>query len=484
MFYVLGEDPKQHTNVWSMKVIGDVAPKARLDTELRSPRKKRDKSSEWSTIAGLIAQATQLQSLTFSCPEAMPLVLLQSIHNNHPAIRLNIASWTRLSPGTLHTDPAELALLGLPSLRSLQAAIHNPERNAQDLRLAAFWRLWRSAPNLQSLMLNITYGGCVMRLDNAAAIQEWKALASKFENTNLSHGGLPSRIKNLRITGGYLSQIKDSELSHLTTLDCSKLDLPLQTIHSLTSLTHLTLRNNKLTGFMSVDDCLSAFLPLTSLRVVRWRNCLQLDTILTHHGKSLRALAIHEFESPDSANPRGVLHISELLRIRDGLPHLEELSIDLNIPENPLAESDYLSTYTHREVYTALSTFLSLRRLQLNFNLGIATYENSSNRTQQPAGRRRLVPLVDEIFLKSVWAAVNFGRTASSTIRELRIAQGEADRDTGRGFPVIWAIWEQHTHHWLKATVSERDDEPNKLIISKRKDMPDFADDVWRECRW
>lgn len=483
MYYGLpgrGAQSKQRASHYPMKVIGDAPQKDNNNVNFmlnwRAPRKPRDKAAEWTAIVALISQTTQLRSVTFACHEAMPLVLLQSIHNYPTVIHLNLASWTRASADMLHTDPTELELLGSPTLRSLQAYVSNPERNSKDLRLPAFWRLVRSAPNLQSLMLNISFGGCVIKWDTQEEIREWEVLAAEFERTTLSRGALPSSIRNLRITGGEISQLKDEELSSLINLDCSK-SLPLQIIPLLTSLTHLTLRDYR--NDKPIDDLLIACPPLTSLSVVGWRACLQLDTIFTQHGPALRALALHEFENTDATNPRQVLSVEDLHRIKDGCPHLEELSIDINFPEETLYESDHLTTEIHQEVYDALSTLPSLRRLQVNVNLGISTY--NKQRFDQP---RKSLPLADETFVKKVWAAVNHGRTESQAIQELRVAQGESQRSIGHGYPAGWVLWEQSTHHWFKATRSERDDEPDTIVISLYRDIPDFTEDLWRECRW
>ncbi|KAF8900253.1 hypothetical protein CPB84DRAFT_1779170 [Gymnopilus junonius] len=376
-----------------------------------------------------------------------------------------------------YNDPTELELLGSPSLMSLQAYISNPERNTQDLRLPAFWRLVRSSPNLQSLMLDISRGGCVVKWDSPQQIQEWKRLASHFERTTVSRGNLPSSIRNLKINGGDLSEFKDNELSQLRHLDCSKY-LPLQILPSLSSLAHLTLRGHYFNN-ETIDQLLLDCISLASLNVIGWRNCLKLDTIFTRHGSSLRALALHEFENADAANPRQVLSIEELHHVQDCCPHLKELSIDLNFPENPLPQTERLGTVIHQEIYDTLSTFTSLRRLQLNINWGISTY--NKQRFDRP---RKLLPLANEAFVKEVWTAINHGRPGSLRIQELRVSQGESQRSTGHGYPAGWVTWEQSSHHWLKATQSERDDEPDEISISSYRDIPDFSEDLWRECRW
>ena len=86
------------------------------------------------------------------------------------------------------------------------------------------------------------------------------------------------------------------------------------------------------------------------------------------------------------------------------------------------------------------------------------------------------MPLADEAFVRRVWNAMDL-----PTLQELRIAQGESERPGGHGYPAGWVIWEQSVQRWFRATRSERDDEPNEIVVSSFSGIPNFTEDVWRD---
>ncbi|PPQ73614.1 hypothetical protein CVT26_010522 [Gymnopilus dilepis] len=458
-----------------LKVIGHVRSKDESEDDyfdrIRNSVRQRDRNAEWTAIANLISNTTQLRSVTFACPEAMPLVLIQSIRNYPTLVHLDLASWTRASSALSHEDPAELELLGLPSLRSLQAHLYNLDSTPEDLRLPALRRLVRSSPNLHTVNVQTSSGGCVVRAYSPEEEQEWARLAAHFERTTVRHKGACTTLKNLKVSGLDMLELSGEELSNIINVDCQV--LPVQIAHSLTSLKHLTLRDQGTIG-QSIDKVLMALPPLMSLNVVGWSTYLQLESVFIHHGSSLRALALHEFERTDPTKPRPVLSATDIQQICERCPHLEQLSIDINYPEEPLSESDDLDIDVHREIYDAISHLAYLRRLQLNYNLGISTY--SRQRFGQP---RKALGLVDEAFARKLWLAGYWPKLV-----ELRVSQGEAERPGSHGYPAGWVIWEGGAHHWLKVKRSERDDEQDKIVVTSHKDIPDFTEDLWREYRW
>ncbi|GLB43802.1 hypothetical protein LshimejAT787_1403140 [Lyophyllum shimeji] len=456
----------------SVKLVGKVQDLTKRRSRSPPPR---DTAEEWSALATLVARTTQLRSLTFAVGEAVPLVLLRAIHDYPTPLHLHLAQWTRPSDAAPHDDPAELELARSPALRSLHAVIYNPQRSHRDLRVPAFWRIVRAAPNLQSVELEIGDGGCVVRRETADQVARWEALALAFEHPE--HRAPSQRapgIRKLKIGAAELAGWRGGDLSRVTHLECVG-DLTLHALRSFTSLTHVTLESCE-----DVDEVLAACPPLASLAITGWTHGVQLDTILAYHAHTLDALGLHEAERYDRDNPRETLSIAALCRIRDACRRLAELSIDLNIQENPPPE--HLSTDDHQDVYATLATIPRLRRLQLNYNLGISSYSGGSGRA--PSRHRRSaspapadhaqVPLADARFVEAVWGAVNRGRGASP-IRELRVAQGEARRRTGVGYPAGWVKWEQRRHQWFKAAPSERDDEPDGIGVltwlTKRKSL-------------
>ncbi|PPR06989.1 hypothetical protein CVT26_004258 [Gymnopilus dilepis] len=436
---------------------------------------QRDLDAKWAMLAKLVSNTTQLQTVCYGCPgHPIPLVLVRAIHQYPTLVRLDLPAWARVPFNLSHDDPAELELLGSPSLRSIRARIWNPSYSPSDLRLPALWRLIGSSPNLRTVVLHISFGGCVATWDSPTDIRNWEQLASHFQRSAVHSDDSGTVIKNLRVTGTDLSRIEDRMLSNIVNLDCHS--LPLERLPSFMALAHLTLRS-----------------------IYEWNAGLQLETLLAHHGSSLRALALHDFEGVDILNPRPALSQEQLLKIKNGCPHLNELSLDLDFPEEPIPVLDIkgqrkfsdmifrrkkfsppskevlsklLSTDTHQKVYDTISEFPCLRRLQLNFNLRIASYNRLSSSDFNGKG----LPLADEAFVRRVWNAVDL-----PTLQELRVAQGESERPGGRGYPAGWVIWEQSVQRWFRATRSERDDEPNEIVVSSFSGIPNFTEDVWRD---
>ncbi|PPQ71138.1 hypothetical protein CVT26_010832 [Gymnopilus dilepis] len=392
---------KQQRPSRPLKVIGHVHSKRKSEdgysNQIRGSAKQRDGEAEWAALAKLISNTTQLRSVTFACQIAMPLVLIQSIRNYPSLVHLDIVSWTRSSSALSHDDPAELELLGLPSLRSIQAHFYDPECRPNDLRLPALRRLLLSAPNLHTVNVQTSRIGCVVRGYNPSEYQEWENLAAHFERTTIPHTETRRALENLKISGLDVLDLSVKNLSGIVNLDCHVMSVEIA--HLLTSLTHLTLRDRSRTGQL-INEVLAVLPPLMSLKVVGWSTSLQLETVFIHHGTSLRALALHELERIDPSNHRPVLSTTDILQIHERCPHLEQLSIDLNFPEDPLPESDTLNIDVHQEIYDAISNFAYLRRLHLNYNLGISTY--SRQRFDQP---HKALGRVDEAFARRLWLA-------------------------------------------------------------------------------
>ena len=242
---------------------------------------QRNLDAKWAVLARLVSNTTQLQGVCYGCPgHPIPLILIRAIHQYPTLVRLDLPAWARVPFDLAHDDPAELELLGSPSLKSIRARIWNPSYSPSDLRLPALWRLIGSSPNLRTVVLHISFGGCVATWDSPTDIRNWEQLASRFQRSAIYNDGSGTGMRNLRVTGTDLSRIEDRMLSNVVNLDCHS--LPLERLPSFTALAHLTLRACP----NSPDDLLRSCPPLTSFSIYEWNATLHLETLLAHHGSS------------------------------------------------------------------------------------------------------------------------------------------------------------------------------------------------------
>ncbi len=109
---------------------------------------------------------------------------------------------------------------------------------------------------------------------------------------------------------------------------------------------------------------LKALPPLSSLSLHGYNPSINWTDLLPRHGDTLRALEIHEWESLNALEPTPALSLSQLQRIKDDCPLLEDLSVRLI--RNGAWPYDVLDT---------LATFESLQKLQLWLGLGMDKHE-------------------------------------------------------------------------------------------------------------
>ena len=136
----------------------------------------------------------------------------------------------------------------------------------------------------------------------------------------------------------------------------------------LPSLTSLTLGGD---GTNERDEIINQTLrflkaspPLSSLSLHGYTTSINWTDILPQHGDTLRALEIHEWESPNALEPTPALSLSQLQRVKDDCPLLEDLSVRLN--RNGSWPYDVIDT---------LATFESLKKLQLWLELGMDKHQ-------------------------------------------------------------------------------------------------------------
>lgn len=466
----------------------------------------------WAPLVELVTKTARLIRVDFSFPTThFPLTLLDALQTHHPQVKLYI--WQQHRDEELdHTDVAEQALAVSPILRGIKAnAWYNGQHMAIDLRIAAFQRIVANAPNLEYASITKGSSGCVAyHLQPEEQAREQEAAAKFF---------LPSRrpntsVRRLTLDGFNLNKAtliewgKHISLPHLEDLKCSR-GLPQSTYFELapsllTNLKHVSLnlisaRSPERTRL--VDAYLSTCAPLETLSLWSWMGVVSLESIL-EHGGSLKRLELHERESTELNKRRGLLSVLDVRRIREGCPHLEDLTLDMDREVADWQKDIEL----HMELLQQIGQFgqfgRRLRRVQIYFDLGIALQtagvnhqaaslsgsdadspaeedealdceESVEDEVDASAGhvyKGPFAPLTPEEIHKhgeQVWKII-FAEHGLVSPRELDIKWGEWERKVGSGYPAPWAFWEQRCRTHVLVRPAERDDQFGEAVVHIR----------------
>ncbi|KAL9617805.1 MAG: hypothetical protein Q9160_007410 [Pyrenula sp. 1 TL-2023] len=102
--------------------------------------------------------------------------------------------------------------------------------------------------------------------------------------------------------------------------------------------------------------------PLNVLSILGWSRLSNRSDTITKHGPTLQKLKIHQPEGHWSRNADDTVTVLDLVQLSDGLPHLEELALDITRHGS--------STLWPYAALDAISRFPSLRAVELWFPLG------------------------------------------------------------------------------------------------------------------
>ena len=491
---------------------------------------RNDSPAAWPTVqeekfdslATLIAKLGNLKSLDWSYRGPVPLSVLGALHKHQPKAELRVYNFTRLENTTNHQDPAELALSKSPALTLVRASLWGlNDGKHPDLREAAFKRVVASAPNLRYASVIIGHSGCDIHFPSDQEQEELEELTTKF----LTHKKPNSAVRTLTLDGYPLHEqtLKDwgklVELSSLESLKCSR-GLPDASYFKyapqvLTNLKHVSLN----LSYRSEDSkdlvptYISETAPLESLSLWSWMNTVPLDTILTRHGETLKTLQLHERETTADfgSERRRLLSVDDLKAIKDECTQLRDLTIDIDRHSQNLSPKIELKHYADKLDVLAS---MNLDKLQIYFDLGIATMVNSHNPSYEseseaepeevvnrqdhkgtraqadgdedtdhtsssprspPPKRQRKARHTEffapspreamEPFVKELWKKV-FGNRPNSTSRGLDVKFGEWERKMGRGYPASWVLEEQNLRTLWIVRPDERDDRRGECVVT------------------
>ncbi|KAK1230800.1 hypothetical protein PQX77_006100 [Marasmius sp. AFHP31] len=411
--------------------------------------------SEWATMIAFVSRITHLEEIIFDCTQPVPITLLTVLHERHPTSQLHVRNWTRRAPDVKVGDPHEEALARSICLRGIEAFFTTGGDDTMELNEPALKRIIGLAPNIESASLRTrSEGGCVMYGRSIEEVEEESREAAKFDVA----GAPPKVIRKLE--WDYMSAYsiphleRTVDLSRLETLNAGEIDhtgclhaLQHSTFRGLRHLSFTLPRSDPEEGSLArersptVTAFITSLSPLLSLSIINYAGCVDITTILLHHGATLRSLSLHEVEN--TTNQRSVLEPRQIDDLGTKAPNLEFLAIDINRTADQANEA---------ATYASVSAFPNLTQAALHYDLGL--HHEAKYHAE-----------VDRSFAEQVWWSLN-GEKHRRQLEELTLFIGEQDRDIGFGYPDDWVFYENDARRKFRVTRNERDDQRDEVCVT------------------
>ena len=489
---------------------------------------RQQEKGKFENLATLIRKLGNLKLLNWSYHGPIPLDIIEALQENHPKAELQVYHFGRYDVSANHEDPAELALSKSANLTTLKVSLWNLNTKYHpDLQEAAIKRIVACAPNLRFASVVTRRGGWLTDTLTQEQLEEIEECSAKF----FTHKKPNSALRALTLDGYPLSQatLKNWEsfvdLSGLKSLKCSR-GLPDASYFTyaplvLTNLKHVSL--NLGYGSQAIKSLKQTYIrdipPLESLSLWSWIDAVSLDNILERHGKTLRTLQLHQRETTavHDGEKRRLLSLDDLKSIKAQCPRLRDLTFDIDRYSRDLEPEVELKQ--HADKLETIAS-MNLEKLQIYFDLGIATmsdsydasYESADEEehtddyddrapeaqgpavsssaqmvpdqsplhpspTQSPPAKRLkkvrhagvFSPSPDEAiepFVKELWKKV-FGVRPNGKRRALDVKFGEWERTIAGGYAVPWQIKEQSQKSWWLVRPDERDDRPGECVVTR-----------------
>jgi hypothetical protein len=315
----------------------------------------------WRPLADLIKQLPALADLIYRCYNQFPPCLLQTLHQHRPRCKLHIDLFKLRCLNAPVTDAHELTLAMSPCLHSVRVRYDElddmegiPNYHAEaTMRLVA-----GMAPNLKEVHM----------LHDVGAWPPWKGFTLDKERHRFSPGSL--RFLQLESYSSIMKELVEDWRAHT---DFSVLRvLKLQNVLEEDALNFLAMncrfpslvtlalrlcnRDLQRQPTINYDDITSRFLRslphLSTIELVGQVSNVIFDSVLDHHGSSLRKLWVLPL-TYQSLTQR------DIRRIRDHCPLLEDLRLTIRRSRGDATEV---------ATYKALGSLPKLRHLSLGLD--------------------------------------------------------------------------------------------------------------------
>ena len=446
----------------------------------------------WKPIADLITNLRYLKCLRYVIPQPCPQILIDALQKHHPYAHLEVYRWgsygeRRYPNPDPQTYVQSFTLAKSPCLRTIETDFNYNRDDKFDFREAAFYHLLALAPDLTTVHLGYGTEDCTNnRPLEPEDKDEFRRLAEPFavdDPVRKAIKKIELKGHKLRLSSRWIEQWSTwTDLSKLEGLtQYGEMDADFFTTATVNnifgSLKRLALDLYTIRGFniavgSAVNDFLLRCRPLESLTLTNRRDSVQLSTILSRHGKSLRALHLHEREAsrrPDRynnflASPRIVFSASDIKQIRDACPHLEELTVDIDRTT---------STSTEREIYALLATFPNLAEITINFDLGLPYVQRRRPRERDnhanmevflPPNFGPKYPSLSNDSVTNIWSSIATAKVGVR-LRVLHVNTGEKPSHFQPRFRTWWQEYEHDHHQEFTARASSRDDGEGRVEV-------------------
>lgn len=304
------------------------------------------------SLMDLLDATTNLKSLTYKTGKYPPSDLIRALQKKHPRADLKVHIDAAEGSQSYELDRQDACLA---QSRVSAFTMEIPKRvMGVDNYQRQFEYMITAARNLKSASLtsfNI----------HTARMRKWKAgsddSSGRKRSTSLRQfclDGWPVSADTLE----YWSQFID--MSHLETLSCTR--GPLHTSYFikaadlLRNLKSVSLNLGPFTCSDETADAVEQYIgtcpPLSTLSLWSWIGKVKLETILTHHGPTLKNLQLHvrEEEIMPDAQPQP-LPVEKLKTIRMSCPKLSTFTFDLKRVSKHLVLDDYKDIFDEVKLF-------------------------------------------------------------------------------------------------------------------------------------
>lgn len=332
-------------------------------------------NGSWRPLITLLDKLPKLEDLVWLCNEQFPPCLLGFLHQSRPKCRLRLYSFFLQSLGVMPMfcryeglDPYELKLATSPSLYSV--VLHTKETNGWNYndpcyQQPALKRLLRLAPSLEEVYIGRAHAcGPSPRGSHPLRFPE-------FAKEEYRSDPLPGWLKRLQIYDcNSILRATLIEWSHCTDfavlqsleleadIDCQAMgflsNCSFPSLHKL-SMWLKAPRQPKM-FYELAGDFLRTLPPLTELHLEGFRAVLPVKSIVEHHGRRLRKLAVLY----EHRHHQRCLTQSDIKHIATFCPLLEDLACKVQRSQGDASELALYQTLASIRRLKYLSSYLCL----------------------------------------------------------------------------------------------------------------------------
>jgi hypothetical protein len=454
----------------------------------------------WAPLVNLLEAGVLLEDLVFDCQSQFPPSLLRVLHERHPQCRLHHLSFKFRTLLWGVPKSYEMELATSPSLYTVKIACAQRDSDGDDdFNLEAIMELVTGlAPNLEEVIVLNLFPDNSWR--STLPRGSWQSLPGFVRGKRGSLKSLSvrgrTRLTTPKMLQDWARHIDFTCLRHLALGGCIDLGVvpsgvsgeTMEWVSQIQSFPHVKSLSVQITR----DDlyverphyrehAISFFRTFESLEQLSIDGPIDyqiMDSVLAHHGQTLRKLSLHPFEEiPVGINVRDIrdlpFHFTKdcVLQIRAQCPVLEELTILVKRNKSSASEAEIYKCFGEMENLRALSLLLECSNWRVRRD---PTYAPEfDNEDQEPVETERYPWLkkgelkdtlincaVDEALACSIWKTISQNKLGRPLERLELWPTGAGEFGTVARLPHTFAVMVQNlARSWLFERVPRDDTE-------------------------